>query len=60
MQNIHPLAAITTQSYQYFAMTLGEQIFEFKNGDSTFENPRSYAAIVISEACLITPGIDLS
>jgi len=35
MQNLHLMVAITMQSCQYFAMTLGEQKFEVKNGDTT-------------------------
>jgi hypothetical protein len=34
MQNLHALAAITLQSRQYFAMTMGLLIFELKNGDT--------------------------
>jgi len=34
MQNLDGIEAKTLQSRQYFAMTLDEQIFEFKNGDT--------------------------
>jgi len=34
MQNLHTLAAITLQSRQDFAMTLGTQIYELKKGET--------------------------
>jgi len=34
MQNLCALAAVTLQSRQHFAITLGEQISKFKKGDT--------------------------
>jgi hypothetical protein len=34
MQILHALAASTVQSRQFFACTLREQLFEFKNEDA--------------------------
>jgi len=34
VQNLHALATITLQSRQFFAMTLGDQLFEKKNEEA--------------------------
>jgi hypothetical protein len=39
VQNLHALAAITLQSRQFFAMTLGDQLFEKENEDAS-KKPR--------------------
>jgi len=37
MQNLQARAAIKLPSLQHFAVTLGEQIFELNNGDTTYQ-----------------------
>ena len=57
LQNLLALAAITLLGRQYFAMMVGKQIYEFKNGDTKIENCRSYVAIELSEAYPSTHSI---
>jgi hypothetical protein len=46
MHTLHALAASCVQSRQFFASTLGEQLFELKNKDAIkkSENPRDTCA----------------
>jgi len=49
MQNLHALAASALQSRSYFAMTLGEQIFDSKK-ITQLKKSKISTAIVLSDA----------
>jgi hypothetical protein len=49
MQTLHALAASCVQSRQFFARTLREQLFEFKN-EYAIKNLRIYATHVLAKA----------